>query len=91
MHLTKQNVEQYVGKTLYCNSKGWFHHYPLTVKQRKDGSYCYIDRVGTAMQVPDESDKFNSVYFDYAENTDSAPEQDIVDEGPIKPDILPEV
>lgn len=88
MYLTKQNAEMYVGKTLRCRGKGWFHHYPLTVKKRNDGSYCYVDRTGTAMPVPDESDKVNSVYFDYAENVAPAPEQDIVDDGPVKPEIL---
>ncbi|MDE5995112.1 MAG: hypothetical protein K2G60_06330 [Oscillospiraceae bacterium] len=67
MRLTQQNAHQYVGKILCCNSKGMFHYYPLTVKQRDNGQFYYIDRNGVAMAVPDESDTFNTVYFDYAE------------------------
>lgn len=66
MYLTKQNAERYVGKTLRCNGKGLFHYYPLTVKRGNDGNYYYVDRLGTAIQVPDENDSFNSVHFDYA-------------------------
>lgn len=65
MRLTKQNAAEYVGKVLMLNGKARFHYYPLTVGQWKNGEYFYKDANGVCMDVPDETDRFNAVYFDY--------------------------
>ena len=70
MDLTKQNAEKYVGKELHCNGKGWFRYYPLKVKKWNNGDYYYVDRTGTCIDVPDERDNFNRVFFDYAKGCD---------------------
>lgn len=76
MLLTTKNAHQYVGKTLDCKKKKrFFHHYPLKVVKRKDitgkDRYYYIDVTGTMMYVPDETDTFNSVYFDTVEEIEA--------------------
>ena len=63
MKLTKQNASQYVGKTIDAD-KRLFGDYPFYVTQFPNGEYIYIGSCGVCQKVPDEKDKFNSVYFD---------------------------
>ena len=63
MYLTTENAAQYVGKTLDSKTRT-FHYYPLRVAQWPSGEYCFIDRNGVAMPVPDPKDRFSVVYFD---------------------------
>jgi len=62
MYLTTQNAHRYVGKTLDAKRR-LFHHYPLTVHKR-NGEYYFSDITNTWMFVPDEKDRFNTVWFD---------------------------
>ena len=43
------NVDQFIGKTVDSKTQR-FHHYPLTILDRKDIGYCYRDRPGTVVR-----------------------------------------
>ncbi len=64
MELTTENAELYLGKKLDSHSR-WFHYYPLKVTKTPEGKYMYVDRNGVAMMVPEPSDRFNRVCFDF--------------------------
>ena len=67
MRLTIQNCEEYIGKTL-DSYRRLHHHYPLTVicgKGRIYGEPIIRDAIGTCFPVPDETDLFNRVDFDF--------------------------
>lgn len=64
MKLTQQNAHLYEGKTVDAYRRKW-HYYPLQVMKSKSGRYVYKDRNGTFMDIPEETDSFNAVDFDY--------------------------
>lgn len=62
MRLHKGNASKYVGRVL-DSKKRMFNHYPLRVLEI-NGKYFYTDRNKVMIDVPEERDIPNSVYFD---------------------------
>ena len=62
MNLTLENAYLYEGKLLDANRR-LFHHYPLKVI-KINGEWMVKDSYEVCMFVPEESDKFNTIYFD---------------------------
>lgn len=61
--LTQQNAHEYLGKNIDLTVRR-FGHYPYRVGQWSNGVFYITDRNNVEMRVPDESDIFNSIYFD---------------------------
>lgn len=53
-----------VSKSTVKRESRFFHYYPLRVVKGKNDRYYYVDRNGTMMPVPSDTDTFNTVYFD---------------------------
>ena len=63
MYLSKENVHEYLGKTLDA-SKRILGSYPYKVVQTPSGEYLAVDRAGVGLVIAEPRDRFNQIYFD---------------------------
>ena len=63
MYLSKENVHEYLGKTL--DASKWIPgSYPYKVTQTPSGEYLAVDRAGVGLVIAEPRDRFNQIYFD---------------------------